>query len=242
MLFRSLGIGIGIALALADGQRFGFPKTYATAHAEQGSWLLPDGSTLHLNSDSEVSVRFTGAERLVTLQRGQAVFQVAKDAARRFRVSAGDTQVIAIGTLFDVYRRPSGTEVVVMEGRVAVLRGPAPENGQTLSLPGATALDAGEQVVVAPDPGSAPQVSHADLRRARAWTQREIVLEASPLSEVVADFNRYSSVPIEIDGEDLKAIKISGVFGAYDVESLLDFVRRMDGVRIEATKIGRAHV
>lgn len=228
-------VGVSIVLATADGQRFGLPKTYSTAHAEQGSWPLPDGSMLHLNSDSIVTVRFSEAERVVTLERGQAMFQVAKDHGRRFRVAAGDTQVIAIGTLFDVYRRPFGTEVVVVEGRVAVLRGPAPRNSPTLELPDATSLRAGEQVVVRSDRPNVPQIMRADLRRARAWTQREIVLEAAPLADVVADFNRYSRIPIEIDGDDLKAIQISGVFGAYDVESLLDFVRHMDGVRVEET-------
>ena len=71
---------------------------------------------------------------------------------------------------------------------------------ETLMLPGATAVRAGQQVEVVADRG-VPNVVHADLRRARAWTQREIVLDGAPLAEVVEDFNRYSNVPIEIDGD-----------------------------------------
>lgn len=225
---------LGTVFALNDGQRFGLPKAYETAHAEQGSWRLPDGSVLHLNSESRAVVHFSDGERVVSVERGQAMFQVAKDPARRFRVHAGDTQVIAVGTEFDVYRRDAVTRVVVLEGRVAVLRGEAPVKAPTLSLPGATPLSQGQQIEVAVD-RPLPKAIPADVRRVRAWTQREIVLDASPLSEVVEDFNRYSSVPIEIDGDEIKTLQISGVFGAYDVESLVEFLRHLDGVRVERT-------
>ena len=227
-----VGAVVGATLGLVDGQRLGLPKVYETAHAEQGSWPLPDGSMLHLNSDSRVVVHYDAQERVITVERGQAMFQVAKDHDRRFRVDAGDTQVIAVGTEFDVYRRPSGTRVAVLEGRVAILRGSVPSMAPTLSLPGATAMAAGQQAEMTGD-RKPPAVVPADLRRVRAWTQREIVLEASPLAEVVEDFNRYSQIPLEVRGDEVRALKISGVFGAYDVESLVEFLRRVDGVRVE---------
>lgn len=225
-----------MVLTLRDGQRFGLPRAYETAHAEQRSWPLPDGSVLHLNSGSRVVVSFDRAERLVAIQRGQAMFRVAKDPARRFRVDAGDTQVIAIGTEFDVYRRPAGTRVVVLEGRVAVVRARSAPGGAAPAPPAdAISLAAGQQIEMS-SAAAPPQVTAADLRRTRAWTQRTIVLDAAPLVEVVEDFNRYSHVPIEIEGDDLKRLQISGVFGAYDVESLLEFLRRVDGVRVETTR------
>ncbi len=75
-----------------------------TAHGEQGVRQLPDGSVLHLNTDSEVTVRYSHGERLVELERGEALFQVAHDDQRRFRVAAGEAGVLAVGTRFDVYR------------------------------------------------------------------------------------------------------------------------------------------
>lgn len=228
-------VAVSSVLVLNDGQRFGLRKVYETAHAEQGSWPLPDGSVLHLNSDSRAVVRFGADERLVSVERGQAMSQVAKERARRFRVDAGDMQVIAVGTAFDVYRRAQGTRVVVLEGRVAVVRAGAASGTPGRTAPRATPLAAGQQLETAA--GTAPpQIVPADLRRARAWLQREIVLDASPLVEVVEDFNRYSSVPIEIEGDELKTLEISGVFGAYDIESLVEFLRRLEGVRVEETQ------
>ena len=110
---------------LHDGDLLGLPKTYQTAHGEQIAAQLPDGSELHLNTDSAVTVRYTRSERVVEIARGQALFTVARDDHRRFRVAAGDVHVLAVGTRFDAYRRPDATIVTVVEGSVAVLAGPA---------------------------------------------------------------------------------------------------------------------
>jgi transmembrane sensor len=95
--------------------------TFATQTGEQRFAKLADGSTLELNSRSRVRIRFSEHERDVDLLEGQALFHVAKDATRPFVVHSDATQVRAVGTEFDVYRKDSGTVVTVVEGRVAVL-------------------------------------------------------------------------------------------------------------------------
>jgi len=108
---------LGVAGAFFYNQR----GTYSTATGEERSVSLEDGSTLDLNSQSKVRVRFNTHERTVELIQGQALFRVSKDLARPFIVSTDTTQVRAVGTQFDVYRKSSGTVVTVIEGRVAVL-------------------------------------------------------------------------------------------------------------------------
>lgn len=206
-------------------------RTYETAHAEQGSWLLPDGSVLHLDSDSRAVLHFSGPERVVALERGQAMFQVAKDPRRRFRVDAGNAQIVALGTEFDVDRNSTGTRVIVLEGQVAVLRGPLqPPAVPTLALTRATSLKAGEQLEIDSSHVGAPRP--ADVPHSAAWLHREIVFDNLSLAQVIADFNRYAPKPIEIEDESLKRIPISGVFGAYDVESFVAFLRGLDGVKV----------
>jgi transmembrane sensor len=176
-------------------------------------------------------LRFSSAERVVSLERGQAIFQVAKDSRRRFRVDAGNAQIVAVGTEFNVSRDATDTRVVVLEGRVSVARGLLQQtNLPTLDLSGATALKAGEQLEIDSSHVGAPRP--ADIRHARAWLQREIVFDNLPLAQVVADFNRYAPQPIEIEDKYLERIPISGVFGAYDVESFVAFLRKLDGVRV----------
>lgn len=229
---------------LHDGERFGIPRTYRTAHAEQSTWRLPDGSVMHLNTDTQVSVKFSAGERRIEIDRGQAHFSVIHDPARRFRVMAGQTEVVAIGTEFDVYRRTRDTVVTVVQGRVAVLpRSPSPPMTSDVPRPDGTAridesfrsveLAAGQQIRISNDAERAEPVM-ANLHESTAWLQRQIVFEQRPLGEVASEFNRYSRVPIEIDDPNLATLRISGVFNAYDTESFIGFLSRMNGVTVEA--------
>jgi transmembrane sensor len=207
-----------------DGERFGLPKSYSTAHGEQSVRQLPDGSVLHLNTDSEVTVRYSRGERGVKLVRGEALFQVAHDNQRRFRVAAGEAGVLAVGTQFDVYRRPDGVTVTVVEGTVTVFTDTAPQ--------AALRVGAGYQVEIRSQVGSPQSV---DARAAVAWIERQIAFENRPLGEVADEFNRYGRIAIEIEDPDLRALPISGVFDAYDTDSFAAFLETLSGVLVQKT-------
>jgi transmembrane sensor len=69
-----------------------------------------------------------------------------------------------------------------------------------------------------------------------SWLQRKIAFEQRPLGEVADEFNRYVSIPIEIDDAALSQLPISGVFGAHDIDSFVAFLQTLDGVRVERTE------
>ena len=219
---------------MRDGEFLGLPKAYQTAHGEQTVAQLPDGTELHLNTDSAVTVRYTRSERVVEIARGQALFTVARDDHRRFRVAAGDVHVVAVGTQFDSYRMPDATIVTVVEGSVAVLSGRPPPPGATGFPPGALQVNAGYQVHVDTG-GVSAQPIPVDVQQTVAWLQRKIAFEQRPLGEVADEFNRYVPIPIEIDEATLRALPISGVFDAYDIDSFVAFLQALDGVRVERT-------
>src|SRR6185437_7481826 len=98
---------------------------YATDVGEQRTLHLPDGSVIALDAQSTARVRYTEKERLVTLERGQARFNVAKDASRPFRVHARGQTVTALGTQFDVELVSHTVLVTLLEGHVAVAGVPA---------------------------------------------------------------------------------------------------------------------
>jgi transmembrane sensor len=218
---------------LHDGDLLGLPKTYQTAHGEQIVTQLPDSSELHLNTDSSVTVRYTRSERVVEIARGQALFKVALDEHRRFRVAAGDVHVLAVGTQFDTYRRADATIVTVVEGSVAVLAGQPPP-GVAGFPPDALRVNAGYQVLV-DTRGVSAQPLPVDVQQTVAWLQQKIAFDRRPLGEVADEFNRYGSIPIEIDDAALRALPISGVFDAYDIDSFVAFLQTLDGVRVERT-------
>jgi transmembrane sensor len=166
--------------------------------------------------------------------RGQALFTVARDEARRFRVAAGKVHVIAVGTRFESYRRHDSTSVTVIQGSVAVLAGKSP-GPDAAGLPADTLrLEAGYQVQIDAG-GQLAQPVPVDVEQALVWLQLKIAFERRPLGEVADEFNRYGSIPIAIDDAALRALPISGVFGAYELDSFVAFLQTLDGVQVERT-------
>jgi transmembrane sensor len=232
-------------------------ESYSTDVGEQRVIALSDGSTVELNARSHLRVRFTRAERTVYLVDGEALFHVAHNVSRPFIVHSASTLVRAVGTAFDVYRTKAGTTVTVVEGRVAVLSDEAALASSQSSASGSQAdaqyardahlpagradqvdlfVSAGEQVTVAAQATQAvPQAQKADVSAATAWTQRRLVFNASPLSEVVDQYNRYNERPLIIRDPQLESLNISGVFSAADAASLIAFLREQPGVRVQET-------
>lgn len=182
--------------------------TYSTRVGETFSATLEDGSRVQLNTDSAVRVRYSAGQRRIELLRGQALFQVAHNAQRPFIVSAGDTQVRALGTRFDVRKIGQDVRVVLVQGSVEVsdpaVR-PAPwrlKAGQSLALPRA-ATEA-----VAP--------TAVDTPSATSWTTGNLTFQGVPLSEAVAELNRYSRDKIILAPGVPADRRVTGVFPAGD--------------------------
>jgi transmembrane sensor len=233
--------------------------TYSTGVGEQRSITLSDGTTIELNARSSVRVRFHDAERTVHLLEGQALFHVAKDAARPFVVHSEGTGVRAVGTEFDVNRTRVGTIVTVLEGRVAVLpsesnslgKGPGQGTTDTVGMGANTSisngatrsgafdrsdqttpvyLDAGEQVTVTGTASHRP--THTDPAAATAWRQRKLQFASASLMEVADEYNRYHEQRLIVRDPRLESFHISGVFSATDNASLIAFLRQQPSLDV----------
>ena len=221
-----------------DGELLGIPKTYRTAHGEQLTQRLPDGSVLRLDTDSAATVRYSHRERLVVVDAGQALFEVAHgDKQRWFRVAAGQAGAVAVGTRFNVFRRNQATEFTVAEGVIAVYAGPAPAIAAGSAVP---ALDwrvtAGYRLRIDDQNPHGAQPVAVDLRQVLGWLQHQVVFEHLPLGEVAAEFSRYARTPIEVEDAQLAELPISGAFDANDTESFLAFVERLPGAKLERSE------
>ncbi len=211
--------------------------SYATAAGEQRSMLLVDGSIAELNTRSRISVRFGAAERTITLQEGEALFRVARDVRRPFRVYSGGAVVQAIGTSFTVRRDRGSTTVTVVEGRVSVAR--VSRQGSRPVVPARLEIGAGERVTVTPEEVLSPApVEHVEAAAALAWQQRRLVFDDWPLESVIAEFNRYNTRQIRLEGPVPGARSISGVFDANDPDSFIFFLQSREGVQVSRDASG----
>lgn len=203
---------------------------YATGLGEVRRIPLQDGSTVTLNSDSVVVVDLDRHQRNVVLERGEALFDVAKDPQRPFVVHAGSGQVTAVGTSFSVQRvRGDQLRVLVREGVVKVAEArSAPvrvvANSAAIARPGA-AID------VAPMP-------EAELRRRLVWRDGMIAFDGDTLAQAAAEFARYSDTRILIDDPQVAGRRVVGLYSATDPAGFARAVATSLGLRAEATRDG----
>jgi transmembrane sensor len=95
-------------------------EQYITEVGQRSTVTLRDGSSVDLNARTRVKVNFTETRRSVELLDGQALFHVAKNPHRPFIVRAGNREIVAIGTAFDVRVDAGYLRVTLIEGKVAV--------------------------------------------------------------------------------------------------------------------------
>ncbi|MEL1265643.1 FecR family protein [Pseudoxanthomonas putridarboris] len=172
---------------------------------------LSDRSVVTLNTASTVKPVFDKHHRRVVLIKGEALFDVAKDASRPFIVDAGDVEVVAIGTSFVVKRlEGSPVSVIVREGTVEVVRS---GDKQVRRLEAGHKVEVSRKAVAAIQP-----ISGRDQDAALAWMRGKISLSRMRLDQAVAEIGRYNAVPIRIRSESLKEQRISGLFSTTDPE------------------------
>lgn len=196
---------------------------YASGIGEVRRIALEDGSTLLLNTASEVTVRFTKRQRDIRLVRGEALFEVAHDKSRPFIVQANDTAVRAVGTAFAVRLEAAQVDVTVTEGVVEVADAKAVAGlgaaTSSASPPGVKRVAAHERLVIAR--ARAPDVkpiAPADAERQLAWREGLVSFDGESLQTAVAEINRHNRRQIVVDDPALAAMPIVGVFRATDLD------------------------
>lgn len=199
--------------------------SYQTAVGEQRKIFLEDGSTLILNTDSQVQVSYSEQQRLLLLGRGEIHIDVAHDKSRPLRVIAKDKVVQAVGTAFDVRLLDSKVKVWVSEGRVAVAdtrhnANPAALETEMLNN-SKLFISKGEKAVLSNRNQQVEKISEGEMAAQLSWQQGSIVFRGETLDEAVLEFNRYSDTTFVIEDPSLKQIRIAGVFKIGDTPSLL---------------------
>jgi len=215
LLVASVGtmaiVGGGAWLSLRRGL-----ERYSSGLGEVRRISLEDGSTLLLNTDSEVTLRFNKQQRNIRLVRGEALFEVAHDRARPFLVVAHDTGIRAVGTAFAVRLESTEVDITVTEGVVEVVNSaaePSINAPAPLSAELARRVSANEKIVVAS--AGAPEIraiAPAQADRQLAWRAGLVSFDGESLQMAVAEINRHNRRQIVIDDPVLAKKPIVGVF------------------------------
>lgn len=248
--FPILAIAAAAAVMLAGGLWWtgtGKPseRLGRVVHVQPRLQALADGSTVELNADAEIQTEFAPGLRRVRLIRGEAHFDVMKDAARPFEVEADGVAIRALGTAFNVRLGQGRVGVLVTSGRVEVT---APAGtGVAVVEPAprtATMLEAQQQVIVPLGeavPLAVTTLTPADLGHSLAWRGLRLRFEDMPLAEVAAEFNRFSparSRPHLVVDASAAGVLVAGTFRADNVDVFLRFLERGFEVKVEPRSDG----
>lgn len=235
--------GIAVVVMLVLMQPWPASDTYATNVGELRTVILEDGTRISLNTATRVRVALASSQRTVRVEEGEALFEVAKDARRPFVVHAADREVVALGTVFSVRLTPTSEigsnalDVTLIEGQVSVRAGSGasdkaaetrtvllkPGDRMRLSEPGRRAAAGAQRVTM--------QMDRPRVDQLMAWRRSEAVFDDVPLSDAVAEMNRYSRQPIVLVGDDSsKGMRISGLFRTGDNVAFARAVAALHGL------------
>jgi transmembrane sensor len=224
-------------------------KSYETSIGEHSSVNLPDGSVLVLNTNSLAKVSYKDAYRLITLERGEINIDVAHDESRPLSVKAGDNVVQAVGTAFNIeLLADSKFELIVTDGQVRVgdrknfevtlARIPRGPNSAKLTKRGnvpvrldedSLSISKGERIVISAQnlkgvenfPTAPSKIAEFEIQAALSWRQGNLTFIGESLENAISEISRYTSVKFEFDSEELKNVRIAGMFKSGDVNGLL---------------------
>lgn len=235
----TLILAVGVVY-LAPWQAEPGPQAYAAELAQQRTVTLNDGSRVTLGGDSAIEVAFSDTRRSVKLLRGQAFFEVSKDPARPFYVGAREAEIRVVGTRFDVHAGSTlhpATKVTVEEGIVDVAGRPAGDAATVSQSGPKVRLVAGQQVSV--DQSQLSRVTTVDTTQVASWRQGKFSYRDAPLSEVVADANRYRKNRIVIGTRELENLRVTTAFTADQADTLVAMLEQSLPVRVFKEPDGR---
>jgi transmembrane sensor len=222
-------IAAGMTVMLATGGyltwRLQAEQSFATGIGTIQQVQLADGTRMELNTNTRVHTDVTAARRAVTLDSGEAYFDVVHDAKRPFIVYAGNRRITDLGTKFSVFRDGDDVRVLVREGQVRVdMLDKTAMFAPVLAQAGHAVITKGGETLLIAKPDH-------DIADALSWRGGMLVFSQQTLAEAAEQFNRYNAKQIFVEG-DARKIRIGGSFKADNVDVFALLLRRGFGLSV----------
>lgn len=231
---RWLAIAASLALAIsAMGMSWLVLRdpVYQTGVGEQQMVTLDDGTRVTLNTDTRLSVDYSAGLRRIQLDRGEALFEVARNPSRPFVVRAGDEQIRALGTTFMVRNEDARLDVLLIEGKVQVSRGQVPDKDKGGTARDAVVLMPGERLTLR-DGAAHRTLDRPPVDEMTAWRRGEAMFDNVTLGEAVAEINRYGKAQVRIEDPALAGLRISGVFATRDPAEFANVIAKLHDLQV----------
>jgi transmembrane sensor len=187
--------------------------TVTTGPHERTQVVLPDGTTVYLNSSSELSYNLNvdDDQRTVRL-KGEAYFDVQRDATRPFIIQSGNTTTEVLGTSFNLrsYADEEFDALDVREGRVR--------------------FGAGEKIVVEQGGGARYYRQQHRLEgtqaqvNADAWKSRKLTFVNVTLKDAIRELERFYHVTIHVKTQALLQCHFTAEFTNTPIDEVMEVI------------------
>ena len=172
-----------------------------TPRGGQFQLTLPDGTKVWLNAASQLTYKIskTSPERLVEL-KGEAYFEVTRDANRPFKVLSKGQVIEVLGTHFNVssYDDDPSVKTTLAEGAVRIM-----ETGRHQKV----VLQPGQQATL--DSNSQLSVVQVDVSDAIAWKNGKLNFNQSDIYAIARQLSRWYNVDVVFKGK-IPNVHLSG--------------------------------
>ena len=218
-------IALGVAMPAAGA-------VISTERGEIRLAPLKDGSTVLLNTETRIRVKYSKGERFVTLLKGEAYFSVARDESRPFIVEVNGRRLSTAQAGFRVRKLDQDpVDVLVNQGQVDVIAPNQAASATNWALQANTRLTLSNSVN---GPAEHPQpIAPEAVTRELAWREGKLAFEGETLKQAADTFARYSDTRIQIRDPGLAREPVTGLFAANDPVGFSDAIARVFDARLE---------
>ena len=189
---------------------------------------LSDGTLVWLNAGSKLvfPAVFKGKSRSVFLE-GEAIFDVAHDSEKPFKVISRSQEIEVLGTVFNVTSYPGDkvVETVLKSGSVSLTY--KDKDKQRLKLTPGTRASFDKRTAEV-------QMEKVDVGNYFSWKEGLLTLDRTSLEEIMTRISRYYGVTIVIKDKDIASESFSGNLDLKeDVNEVIELVRETSHFEVE---------
>ena len=202
---------------------------YETPVGGRQTVTLDDASTIDLNAASRIAVEYAANERRVTMERGEALFDVRSDPARPFRVITPFGDLRVIGTSFSLKLMPDGARATVLRGEVEA----EARVGRTTAI-----AHANEEIALSSETASATALNNEASERRLAWRDGMLSFDGETLREAALDVERQTGVHFVFAEPSISELRVGGYIDARDADAFIALLRSNLSLTAERTGDG----
>lgn len=181
---------------------------------------LSDGSEVYLNYGSKIKypLFFSGDTREVALS-GEGFFKVANNPEKPFIVKAGNLNIKAVGTTFNVLAYPDDDmiETTLVNGKVVLDK--VDQNGESKTI---GTMTPGQHVNYSLQT-DAISSTEGNIEKYTSWTEGKLIFDDAPIMQVTERLSRMFNVDFVVKDE-IKDYNYTVVFTDEHLFQILDLM------------------